>query len=708
MSTWDGLNEECAVYKDITDKATIYARVYFRFVTGFSIGNGDYLSLMSMYDGATKVFNFGLYRTGAQYQVMVNLRYGTYPHTETNITIAADTWYRWEACYVNNSGVGNDTLEGRVYNAAGELVCNPSTLMASENYDIDEVRVGGIAWGAAAPAGTAHIDDVAADANEWIGAVGTAVNTWQAACTTEPLQVMMDNARLVLGANQDSLADHEWFWASNVLYVRDNTGDPDGVVVIEAQARTYAIYVNNKDYVDLDNITCEEAKDVLYYYESDGGNITDCTAQLGSRMGLWLENSDSMDITDCYAYKNGAASGCGMITSGNAANNDFIDCTSTYNYEDGLQLDGGTGNTATGCTFTYNDESGGDAKANSTTWTNCNLSNNPGANGEGAGIVVNIGVTSTTITGCTITGNDVHGIACVGGSGHVWNYNTIYSNGSRGISFTGSTSGVISYNLVYGNTGHGIAAYSDATGLEFYNNVVYGNGGDGIDLEYGSHTVKNNIVSGNTGNVVSYKVATQTSNYNCLNGTGTVYRWGATTYPWANYLVASSQDANSTNADPVLTTPGSDFTLQVTSPCIGAGTDVSLTLDFVSTAVPQGTNPDMGAYEYELPAQAATPSPANAATNQAITVNLDWADAARAATYNVYLWLTSESKPGSPTSVESTSAYTIPGDLTNSAGYSWEIDTVNAAGTVDGIDWTFTTVAAVTENRMKVILIFWW
>jgi hypothetical protein len=53
------------------------------------------------------------------------------------------------------------------------------------------------------------------------------------------------------------------------------------------------------------------------------------------------------------------------------------------------------------------------------------------------------------------------------------------------------------------------------------------------------------------------------------------------------------------SVDPLLVdAAGNNFNLQAASPAIDAGTDVSLTSDFISTSVPRGEAEDIGAYEY--------------------------------------------------------------------------------------------------------------
>ena len=78
--------------------------------------------------------------------------------------------------------------------------------------------------------------------------------TWQASLTTEPEIVFMNGTKLTKGSDQNSLNDHEWYWVGDVLYVRDDSGDPDGSVTIEATVRDNGISLAGKDYITIDNL----------------------------------------------------------------------------------------------------------------------------------------------------------------------------------------------------------------------------------------------------------------------------------------------------------------------------------------------------------------------------------------------------------------------------------------------------------------------
>lgn len=68
---------------------------------------------------------------------------------------------------------------------------------------------------------------------------------------------------------------------------------------------------------------------------------------------------------------------------------------------------------------------------------------------------------------------------------------------------------------------------------------------------------------------------------------------------FASYQSTEGKDANSIATDPnFVNYAASDFHLQSTSAAINAGVNVSLTSDYAGTSVPQGSLPDIGAYEY--------------------------------------------------------------------------------------------------------------
>ncbi|GAG38258.1 unnamed protein product, partial [marine sediment metagenome] len=87
-----------------------------------------------------------------------------------------------------------------------------------------------------------------------------------------------------------------------------------------------------------------------------------------------------------------------------------------------------------------------------------------------------------------------------------------------------------------------------------------------------------------------------------------------------------------------------------------------------------------------------TPSPAHGATDVAVATNLDWADSANALTYDIYVWASPNSKPGSPTATDlSTSEYDPPAGLAYSAEINWQVMAKNDDYSTPGPIWDFTT-----------------
>ena len=96
-----------------------------------------------------------------------------------------------------------------------------------------------------------------------------------------------------------------------------------------------------------------------------------------------------------------------------------------------------------------------------------------------------------------------------------------------------------------------------------------------------------------------------------------------------------------------------------------------------------------------LPAAPTGPTPAAGATNRSLDVDLNWADADRATSYDVHFG-TSASPPlvGNAAS----SAWPLP-PLSANTRYYWKIVSRNTCGDAPGPVWTFTTRAAVVPRK---------
>ncbi len=98
----------------------------------------------------------------------------------------------------------------------------------------------------------------------------------------------------------------------------------------------------------------------------------------------------------------------------------------------------------------------------------------------------------------------------------------------------------------------------------------------------------------------------------------------------------------------------------------------------------------------ELPAQAASPTPFNGATNINPEVTLTWGSAARADSYDVYFGDSMAAVMNATTAStefqgnQATTSYQ-PTGLATLTTYYWRIDTVNEAGVRVGVVWSFTT-----------------
>ncbi|HEY7791218.1 MAG TPA: choice-of-anchor Q domain-containing protein [Vicinamibacterales bacterium] len=168
-----------------------------------------------------------------------------------------------------------------------------------------------------------------------------------------------------------------------------------------------------------------------------------------------------------------------------------------------------------------------------------------------------------------------------GGSGSVANvkvaYNVIHNvKGSPGICLNGGTNNIAVSNFHFENntwvatsgdssTSRVFGCRSDLTALTVRNNIFYS---DVQIADNGNFTHSNNL----------YYMT------NMVNGSGIGYSFGA-----------GERSANPLFVD----LSGGNFALQAGSPAIDAGLNLGYGSDFAGNPVPQGSAPDLGAYEFQ-------------------------------------------------------------------------------------------------------------
>jgi hypothetical protein len=204
-------------------------------------------------------------------------------------------------------------------------------------------------------------------------------------------------------------------------------------------------------------------------------------------------------------------------------------------------------------------------------------------------------------------------------TGNVIAYNIIKDNdtvtevgGSSTPTFSNNT---FRYNVMVNNSRLAVVHLNsggfgaNVTGLNFFNNTIYENvsewQGVGATRPTSSLIWFASVPSSNTmsftNNIVALAGLNQVSSHNTFNHDYNLYDLSAGTNLYglaADELTGLAQFVNPTQ--------GADLRLSVGSPAINAGDDLGLSPDFTGTSVPQGSAPDLGAYELET---SPTPSP---------------------------------------------------------------------------------------------------
>jgi hypothetical protein len=406
------------------------------------------------------------------------------------------------------------------------------------------------------------------------------VSSWQnytstiykASLSNQPQLVHMNNVKLTQGSNENSLNNNQWYWTGNYLYLRDDAGSPSNV---ETSQRDYGIYISGKNYITINGLETDK---------------TGKTANAG--YGIGIQGSSYIAVSNCVATQNNQN---GILAGYGSSNITINSCTTHDNYMAGVSLYDGLVTAAISNLTSYNNTENGILLQNSVSTyggiSSVRISNSLiYSNG-------NEGVDSAGISGATISATFY---ACASYGNGTVNPET---NG-HGIAI-GSYSGfTISYCLLYNNLSHGVYIAFGSAGNSVLNSTFYNNGGRAIGIAGNNNTLKNNIMT-ESGYGSEIRINSELSgvivDYNLYyKASGTKWDLNGTDYSsLSSWQTASGQDGHSIASNPLFTSAAAnDLHLQIGSPAIDAGTDVSLTTDYDGTAVPQGFGVDMGAYEY--------------------------------------------------------------------------------------------------------------
>jgi hypothetical protein len=361
------------------------------------------------------------------------------------------------------------------------------------------------------------------------------ISAYQIALTTQPYVVIVSGteANPVSGTNL-LFNNGDWYWASNVLYLKEASSPGTGTV--QASARSYCIS-GTVGYITISNLECE--------YSSGSGMVE--TGSAWTISGNTIQTLGGLTTHDSGIAVNG---GTGTIVQGN---------TITQINDDGVTTIG-TGTVIQNNLISY-------------TWNGKIVH----SGGDGRGI--NLASTSAIAKYNNLQNNFI-GIFDSGATNSIIEYNVVSNSMSNDIDHSNGTAG--SPALIYGNTiihdpywtsGHGVVCETSGDGCFIENNNIYetftgANAGvEGIAIDSASYTNiatdYNNIfiASGSTANIgdlVATQYSTLSAWQTALNGTS-----------------YAGKDAHSISADPLFVNySGGNYALGGGSPAIGAGANL--------------------------------------------------------------------------------------------------------------------------------------
>lgn len=388
---------------------------------------------------------------------------------------------------------------------------------------------------------------------------------------------------------------------SNNCYVWcSDDADPDThtmEVAANSGVNVYGIYFLGSNYIVIDGLECRYSTGEAIYLMS---NIAYGTSQ-------------NNIVKNCTIYGAGGSAGIHMSETGgttdNNTDNNLIEYnTISYCRQHGIHHTYGcSNNTSRHNVISYCGWGGFNAATGGhgiSQWSN-QAARRP------AGNIIEYNTVHHTYQ--TTDGGEGTNIQCDNlTKNSIIRYNITYSSETTGIRVGNESSGcTVYYNICYSNNtsngqwNGGFGTTGNTYDCSFYNNISYNNNGNGFTATGSGTTgliVKNNIFFENSAYEIRLDAniddANQlTCNYNCVyhSAGGNFMRDGGTEYNWSGWQ-GLGHDANSKNQDPkVIDAANGNFRLNPHSPCVNAGTDISLTEDYEGKKVRHA--PDIGAYE---------------------------------------------------------------------------------------------------------------
>lgn len=98
----------------------------------------------------------------------------------------------------------------------------------------------------------------------------------------------------------------------------------------------------------------------------------------------------------------------------------------------------------------------------------------------------------------------------------------------------------------------------------------------------------------------------------------------------------------------------------------------------------------------DLPGPAGSPNPADGAAGLGLDTDVEWAAGAQTDSHDVYFGTAYPLGAGEYRGNQQGTIYD-PGPLTVDTTYYWRVDEVNAAGSMPGCTWSFTTAGEAPE-----------